>query len=70
MLEAEVRLVETKSFGPTRIAEAGTKNENVIILMHGIGGHLEAYARNIVALADEFHTIAFDFLGHGCHIKN
>jgi HOMODA hydrolase len=69
MLEAEVRLVESKSFGQTRIAEAGTKNENVIIFMHGIGGHLEAYARNIVALSDEFHTIAFDFLGHGLSHK-
>jgi 2-hydroxy-6-oxonona-2,4-dienedioate hydrolase len=48
----------------TRILEAGAGDETVI-LMHGVGGHLEAYARNITALADRFHVVAFDFPGHG-----
>ena len=65
MIGAEIRIVETKSFGETRIAEAGREHQNVIIFMHGIGGHLEAYAKNVVALSDAFHTIAFDFVGHG-----
>ena len=65
MIGAEIRMIETKSFGETRIAEAGREHDNVIIFMHGIGGHLEAYSKNIVALSDDFHTIAFDFVGHG-----
>ena len=65
MIGAEIRMIATKSFGETRIAEAGREHKNVIIFMHGIGGHLEAYSKNIVSLSDQFHTIAFDFVGHG-----
>lgn len=61
----ETRFVETPSFGRTRIVEAGRGAPRVLILMHGVGGHVEAYAKNIVALSDEFHVIAYDFPGHG-----
>ncbi|MDF1480374.1 alpha/beta fold hydrolase [Leifsonia sp. H3M29-4] len=33
--------------------------------MAGTGGHLEAYAHNIAALASRFHVIAYDYPGHG-----
>ena len=69
MLGASVRSVNTKSFGVTRIAEAGLEHPETVIFMHGIGGHLEAYAKNIVDLSDRFHTIAYDFLGHGLSAK-
>jgi HOMODA hydrolase len=69
MLGAEIRFIETRSFGATRVVQAGMQHEDVVIFMHGIGGHLEAYARNIVDLADRFHTIAFDFVGHGLSQK-
>ena len=69
MLGATVRYVETKSFGQVRIAEAGIENEQTVIFMHGIGGHLEAYAKNVVALADQFHTVAYDYVGHGLSNK-
>jgi 2-hydroxy-6-oxonona-2,4-dienedioate hydrolase len=36
-----------------------------LLLMHGGGGHLEAYARNIEALAAHFHVYAVDLIGHG-----
>jgi 2-hydroxy-6-oxonona-2,4-dienedioate hydrolase len=36
-----------------------------LILLHGTGGHLENYARNIIPLAGHFHVIAMDFLWHG-----
>jgi 2-hydroxy-6-oxonona-2,4-dienedioate hydrolase len=36
-----------------------------LILLHGTGGHLEAYARNLRALAARHHVIAYDFPGHG-----
>lgn len=65
MLGATVRTVETRSFGATRIAEAGQDKPETVLFLHGIGGHLEAYARNVVALSHRFHTVAYDFIGHG-----
>ncbi len=47
----------------TRILQAG--DGDAIILLHGTGGHLEAYARNIEKLAVGHRVIAFDFPGHG-----
>ena len=69
MLGTQVRYVPTKTFGSTQIAEAGMHHPEVLIFMHGIGGHLEAYSRNLTALADRFHTLAFDFVGHGLSNK-
>jgi HOMODA hydrolase len=67
-LGAEIRYVDTPTFGRTRIAEAGRGGEPLLFL-HGIGGHLEAYAKNVVALSDRFHTIAYDYPGHGMSAK-
>lgn len=36
-----------------------------LLLLHGTGGHLENYARNIAPLAKHFRVIALDFLWHG-----
>ncbi len=47
----------------TRVLEAGSGP--TLFLMHGTGGHLEAYARNIGPLAEHFRVIAYDFPGHG-----
>jgi 2-hydroxy-6-oxonona-2,4-dienedioate hydrolase len=47
----------------TRCIEAG--DGPPLILLHGTGGHLEAYSRNISALAAHFHVVAYDMLGHG-----
>lgn len=60
----EIRYVETPSFGRIRIAEAGPKDAPAILFQHGIGGHLEAYSKNLVALSDQFRCIAFDYVGH------
>ncbi len=64
-LGVEIRYVDTPTYGRIRIAEAGRKGAPVILFQHGIGGHLEAYCKNLVPLADEFHVIAFDYVGHG-----
>lgn len=66
---AEVRYVNTPSFGRVRIAEAGVGRPQSLFLMHGIGGHLEAYAKNLMALSDRYHVVAFDFVGHGLSDK-
>ena len=47
----------------TRAIEAG--DGPVLILLHGTGGHAEAYVRNIEAHAQHFHVYAIDMVGHG-----
>ena len=69
-LGAEIRFVDTPTFGRVRLAEAGRGNPATLIFLHGIGGHLEAYAKNIVALSDAYHVVAFDFVGHGLSSKH
>jgi len=61
---AEIRYIDTPTYGRIRIAEAGPKDAPVILFQHGIGGHLEAYSKNLVPLSDQFHCIAFDYVGH------
>ncbi|WP_243050362.1 alpha/beta fold hydrolase [Dyella sp. RRB7] len=69
LLGTEVRFVETKTYGRIRIAEAGKGNPETIIFQHGLNGHLEAYAKNIIPLSKDFHVIAFDYVGHGLSSK-
>ena len=51
----------------TRTIEAGSGDP--LILIHGVGGHAEAYSRNIRRLGQHFHTIAVDLLWHGFSSK-
>jgi 2-hydroxy-6-oxonona-2,4-dienedioate hydrolase len=53
------------TIGPwsTRVLECGAGAP--LILMHGTGGHLEAYARNLRALSRRYRVIAYDYPGHG-----
>lgn len=48
----------------TRVLEAGEGDE-VVILLPGTGGHLEAYSRNVAALGRRFRVVAYDWPGHG-----
>jgi pimeloyl-ACP methyl ester carboxylesterase len=66
---AEIRYVDTPGFGRIRIAEAGRGHAETIVFQHGMNGHLEAYAKNLMALSDQFHVIAFDYVGHGLSDK-
>ncbi|HEX2806005.1 MAG TPA: alpha/beta fold hydrolase [Kineosporiaceae bacterium] len=47
----------------TRVLQAGSGPE--LVLLHGTGGHLEAYARDIAGLAHDFRVTAYDMVGHG-----
>jgi 2-hydroxy-6-oxonona-2,4-dienedioate hydrolase len=47
----------------TRVLRAGSGPH--LVLLHGTGGHLEAYARDIAGLAEEFTVTAYDMVGHG-----
>ncbi len=48
----------------TRCLEAGSGGA-ALILLHGSGGHLEAYVRNILPHAAKFRVYAIDMIGHG-----
>jgi 2-hydroxy-6-oxonona-2,4-dienedioate hydrolase len=47
----------------TRVLRAGSGPD--LVLLHGTGGHLEAYARDIAGLAADFRVTAYDMVGHG-----
>jgi 2-hydroxy-6-oxonona-2,4-dienedioate hydrolase len=47
----------------TRVLRAGAGPD--LMLLHGTGGHLEAYSRNIAGLARRFRVTAYDMVGHG-----
>jgi 2-hydroxy-6-oxonona-2,4-dienedioate hydrolase len=49
----------------TRTLESGTKEQPPLLLIHGTGGHAEAYSRNLGSHGERFHTYAFDLVGHG-----
>lgn len=49
----------------TRYLSAGTPDKPLLILIHGTGGHAEAYSRNLEAHAQHFWTFAIDLVGHG-----
>lgn len=69
-LGVEIRFVSTPTYGRIRVAEIGKGNQETIIFQHGLNGHLEAYAKNLTALAEHFHVIAFDYVGHGLSDKS
>lgn len=49
----------------TRYLRAGDPAKPVLVLLHGSGGHAEAYVRNLAAHAEHFWTWSVDMLGHG-----
>ena len=63
LIHSDIRIIQGKY--RSRILEAGNPAAPALFLLHGTGGHLENYARNIPALAEKFHVIAMDFLWHG-----
>ena len=68
-LGSEIRYVDTPTYGRVRIAESGRGKGDTIMFQHGLNGHLEAYAKNINALSERFHVVAFDYVGHGLSDK-
>ncbi|ADJ47456.1 2-hydroxy-6-ketonona-2,4-dienedioic acid hydrolase [Amycolatopsis mediterranei S699] len=65
-LEHTLRYVDVSLDGQpvrTRILQAGTGPD--LVLLHGTGGHLEAYARDLAGLARDFRVTAYDMVGHG-----
>lgn len=63
LLGAEVRFYNAAGI-PTRAIEYGSGG-TPLVMLHGVGGHAEAFARNVVPLGESFRTLAIDYLGHG-----
>jgi 2-hydroxy-6-oxonona-2,4-dienedioate hydrolase len=53
----------------TRYLHAGNQEAPALLLLHGVTGHAEAYARNLAAHGEHFSTWAIDFIGHGYSSK-
>lgn len=49
----------------TRYLHAGDPAKPALILLHGVGGHAEAYVRNLKSHAEHFSVWAVDMVGHG-----
>lgn len=49
----------------TRFIASGSSDKPLLLLIHGTGGHAEAYSRNFAAHGEHFWTVAFDLIGHG-----
>jgi 2-hydroxy-6-oxonona-2,4-dienedioate hydrolase len=62
LLGSEVRFYDAGGVR-TRCIEAG--DGHPVIFLHGVGGHAEAFARNIMPLSQNFRAIAVDYLGFG-----
>lgn len=62
LLGCQMRYCETAKYR-TRIIEYGEGEP--LILMHGGGGHAEAFSRNIRRLGETARVLAIDFIWHG-----
>jgi 2-hydroxy-6-oxonona-2,4-dienedioate hydrolase len=49
----------------TRYISSGSPEKPLLLLLHGVGGHAEAYSRNFGPHGEHFWTVAIDMLGHG-----
>ncbi|MBF4163103.1 alpha/beta fold hydrolase [Nocardioides acrostichi] len=49
----------------TRYLHAGSDDKPVLLMLHGITGHAEAYVRNLASHAEHFSVWAIDLIGHG-----
>lgn len=49
----------------TRYIASGSPDLPLLILIHGTGGHAEAYSRNMAAHGAHFWTVSIDLVGHG-----
>ena len=49
----------------TRFLSSGSADKPLLLLLHGTGGHAEAYSRNLASHGQHFLTVAIDLVGHG-----
>ncbi len=49
----------------TRYIQSGNPSMPLVLALHGVGGHAEAYSRNLGPHGEHFCFLAIDMLGHG-----
>lgn len=49
----------------TRYLTSGNPDKPPLLLLHGVGGHAEAYVRNLKSHGENYWTWAIDMVGHG-----
>jgi 2-hydroxy-6-oxonona-2,4-dienedioate hydrolase len=49
----------------TRVVQFGSPAGRPLVFLHGIGGHLESFARNVEAHTPHHRVILYDLPGHG-----
>lgn len=49
----------------TRLLVSGSPDKPLLLLIHGTGGHAEAYVRNLASHGEHFWTVSLDLIGHG-----
>lgn len=49
----------------TRYMQSGDPTKPLVLALHGVGGHAEAYSRNFGPHGEHFWFVAIDMLGHG-----
>lgn len=49
----------------TRYMQSGDPAKPLVLALHGVGGHAEAYSRNFGPHGEHFWFVAIDMLGHG-----
>ncbi|MDN7799915.1 alpha/beta fold hydrolase [Burkholderia vietnamiensis] len=49
----------------TRYISSGSPDKPLLLCLHGVGGHAEAYSRNFGPHGEHFWVVAIDMLGHG-----
>jgi 2-hydroxy-6-oxonona-2,4-dienedioate hydrolase len=49
----------------TRYLSSGSQDKPLLLCLHGVGGHAEAYSRNFGPHGEHFWVVAVDMLGHG-----
>lgn len=66
-----IRLAQVDAGGiRTRHVETGdVASDEAVVFVHGTGGHLEAFTRNLLAHGAAHRTIALDMIGHGFSSK-
>jgi 2-hydroxy-6-oxonona-2,4-dienedioate hydrolase/2-hydroxy-6-oxo-6-(2'-carboxyphenyl)-hexa-2,4-dienoate hydrolase len=64
LIGTQTRIVRGERFHH-RVIEAGSPDAPALVLIHGVGGHAETWARNLHNLGERFHVLAIDALFHG-----
>lgn len=49
----------------TRVVTAGDRAKPAVVMLHGTGGHWEAFSRVLGPLSQHFYCIAYDMVGNG-----